>query len=1077
MRIHRRLSAALAAVALLPALLLAQENARVTGRVTNASGGPESAVQVRINALNAGGVTGPDGSYSIVIPGARVRGGTMSVTVTASRVGLASQSRSVQIRAGGETTVNFQLSPDVLRLEELVVTGAGTEARVERLGVARAAVDSAVITRANETNVIQALAGRLPNVVTNQASGEAGASTAIRIRGPKTITGTGQPLIVVDGVPILNATRTTGSALASTVAPNRASDINPQDIESIEVLKGPAATSIYGATAGSGGAILITTKRGRPGRTSYSLNSSVQFDEIAQEIPLQRRWGVGSNGNTSPCATTNCFLSANFFSWGPELAAGVQTYDQLGQLYETGQILDNTLTVSGGSERTTFYLSLGALNHDGYIRSDNDTYDRYTVRFNGSHQMLSNLTVGARVSYVQTEGSFVQRGNSINGLLLGALRQPPEFNSLQYLDPTTGLHRSWRFPNPGPTALTTNRGFDNPFYALYEGSNTAETGRAYGNVNLDWRAMDWLRVQYTLGADYSGDDRLEARPVSSSGTPVGGSVIRWQFTDRIIDSNLLATADYTLRPWWSGSITAGQNLSESKFRQVFVQGNTLIAPRPLKLANTVERDPPTDAETRTRVEGYFLQASADLWDQLFLTAAIRNDGSSTFGEDEQRAWYPKASAAWTFTDAVDLPGNFITSGKLRAAYGVSGQQPGAYLLQDIFTNAAITDFNPGSTLVPTLGGIGGLYTSLGQGNALIKPERNAELEFGLDLSVLDDRADLSVTYYDQQSKDVIYAVPLAPSTGFTSQSRNSAEIENKGWEVAFNVRPIRSNDWNLDLGFVWARNRNELISLGDSLITVTGFNIGASFGGSTTNAVVGEPLGVFRGTDFARCGRGLTSIGANNIAAACEGQPDGALYISASGLPIQDPTDRTIGDPNPDWTGGVNAVLGYRNLRVSAFLDVRRGGQTLNMTKGSLYQYGTHADTEIRGTSVVFGETFFEGETVVGPGAGNAVTIGQTWFSGLGGVGGPRSQFMEDASFTRLREVTAAYTFDQGWVKRLGLSSVEASVSGRNLKLWTDYTGFDPEINAGGAAAANRGVDWFVNPLSRAWVISLSLNR
>ncbi|HEX5725417.1 MAG TPA: TonB-dependent receptor, partial [Longimicrobiaceae bacterium] len=730
------------------------------------------------------------------------------------------------------------------------------------------------------------------------------------------------------------------------------------------------------------------------------------------------------------------------------------------------------------------YLSLGSLSHDGYIVTDNDHYSRNTVRFNGAHQVLSNLTVGANAAYVQTEGGFVQRGNSINGLLLGALRQPPEFDAINYLDPTTGLHRSWRFQRPGATAFTNNRGFDNPFYALNEGKNTLQSGRVYGNVNLDWRPLDWLKVNYTLGADYAGDDRLEARPFSSAGQPVGGSVIRWQFTDRILDHNLVATADYTLAPWFSGSVSLGQNLNEQKFRQVFVQGNTLISPEPLRLDNTVDRNPPTDAETITRSEGYFAQASADLWDQLFLTASLRNDGSSTFGEDNQRAWYPKASAAWTFTDAFTPP-SFLSYGKVRLAYGETGQQPGAYLLQDVFTNAALVDFNPGSVLTPTLGGLGGLYSALARGNSGIEPERQSEIETGIDLAFFDERADVSVTYYDQHAEDVIYNVPQPASTGFTSQTRNAAEIENHGWEVTLNLRPVRTKDFNVEFGFNWARNENELVSLGDSLITVTGFNIGSSFAGSTTNSVVGEPLGVFRGTDFVRCGRGVALVSGNAFNTACAGQAEGTLYIGANGFPVQDPTDQTIGDPNPDWTGGVNASVQFRRLRLSAFLDVRRGGQTLNMTRSSLYQYGTHKDTENRATCTaagctgneqVFGQDLLQGPTV-GPGAGTAVAIGQPWYEGLGGVGGPRAQFMEDASFTRLREVTAAISFDDAWVRRVGLSNIEVAVSGRNLKLWSDYSGLDPEINAGGAGAANRGVDWFVNPLSRAWVFSMSLNR
>jgi hypothetical protein len=266
-----------------------------------------------------------------------------------------------------------------------------------------------------------------------------------------------------------------------------------------------------------------------------------------------------------------------------------------------------------------------------------------------------------------------------------------------------------------------------------------------------------------------------------------------------------------------------------------------------------------------------------------------------------------------------------------------------------------------------------------------------------------------------------------------------------------------------------------VLDLGDPNTKVVGYS--TSFTGSTTHAEVGQPLGIFRGFDFVRCGQSADMVGTHDIKAACAGKPKGALYLGADGFPIQDPDERVIGDPNPDWTGGFNMELAVKGIVLSAFLDHRHGGQTFNMTKGTLYQYGTHKDTEIRGQKRTFGKDFFAGP-VVGPGVDQEVEIGQSWFSGNGGVGGPRAQFMEDATFTRLREVAVTYSFRQPWVQRtLGMRRVDAKVAGRNLGLWTKYTGFDPEPNVGGAAVGNRGIDWFVNPLSRSWVFSLSLHH
>lgn len=1097
----------------LPASLAAQ--ATVTGRVTSDGGAPLQSASVFLQGLNVGTITGRDGSFSFQVPAARFTSG-QEVQLLAQLIGYRAEAHPIRLTTGQTAVQNFTLQLDPLRLTEVVATGSGTEARRERLGNSVSTVTAATVQKANETNVIAALSGKVPNVLTTPGGGDAGASVAIQIRGAKSFGGS-QPAIIVDGVPVNNNVRagsTLGGGGTGVPAPNRAADINPEDIESIEILKGAAATSIYGAAAGSAGAILITTKRGTAGRTSYTLRSTYQADEPVKYLPVQRTYGVGANGVTPVCAGVNCAISP-FFSWGAKLPDGTQTYDHSREVFETGRIWDNTLSMSGGSERTTFYLSFGGLDHDGFIVTDQDYFKRYTVRFNGSHAIFNNLTVGASASYVQTKAQGADRGNSIAGIGLAALRQPPEFNAQQYLT-EEGLHRSWRFPNPGSDCASTlsascTRGFDNPFYAINEDDLTQQTGRYYGSVNLNYRPLSWLQVNYTLGGDYNSDDRTFALAQATSGTP-GGSMERWHFYDRIIDSNLNATGTWQASSNVATSLTVGQNLNETYFRQVRVSGSTWIAPQPFKLSNLTNQDIPTDSELRRRLEGYFAQATVDLYDQLFLQGRIRNDGSSAFGIENQRAWYPGGSVAWSFTKAVRLPESIVSFGKARLAYGESGQQPDLYQQQDIFTTTAFGDFNPGSLQAPTLNGIGGVYPSTTRGNPEISPERVRELEGGFDFSLFRGRADLSVTRYVTKSSDVIFGVGLPPSTGYTSISLNAGELENKGWEVVANYRPIMRSGFSIEIGANWALNRNLVTSLGaiepqlEGLVDMpTKENCGdaailprcqigfaSSFSGQSTHAQVGYPVGIWRSRDFARCGRGLTTIGSNDIAAACAGAPDGALYIAANGFPITDPNVRALGNPEPDWTGGISAAINFKGVEVSAFLDHREGGDILNMTRASMYQYGTHKDTEIRGETRTFGQDMLcHNKTcgvlngpVVGPGAGQAVVIGQGWFnggplgSGQGAVGGPISGRLEDGTHTRLREVSVGYSFKDAWVQKIaGSRQLDVKVSGRNLKLWTDYSGLDPETNIGGASNANRGIDWFGTPLSRAWVVSIALHR
>jgi len=354
----RRLVFAIGALALLPAVVVAQqqEPASITGRVRNQDGVPLAYVDIRIPELNAGVITRDNGVYTIVIPAARVTG--QRVTITARVLGYKSQSAEITLRPGS-ITQDFALVANPLQIGEVVVTGAGTVAAAEKLGNVRNHVDSTQITRSNEKNVIEALAGKAPNVEVVGQSGEPGASSFIRIRGPKTIRGTGQPLIVVDGTPIDNTTNTTESFLAGTASPNRASDLNPNDIANVEILKGAAAAAIYGARAGQG-VVLITTKSGAAGPTRYTLRSSTSVDEVNKRIPLQTSYGQGTGGAAATCSAPGCRPTP--LSWGPALS-GVPVYDHWSELFHTGYSLDNDLTVSGGSERTQFYLSGAYLHH------------------------------------------------------------------------------------------------------------------------------------------------------------------------------------------------------------------------------------------------------------------------------------------------------------------------------------------------------------------------------------------------------------------------------------------------------------------------------------------------------------------------------------------------------------------------------------------------------------------------------------------------------------------------------------------------------------------------------------------
>ncbi len=1094
----------LSALVALPALLAAQEPVTITGKVTSDASQPLAQVEVAIPTMGLGALTKDDGRYVLVVPGARVSGQT--VTLVARRLGYKSQSAQVTLSSGG-VTHDFTLAANPLQLGEVVVTGAGTASETEKLGNVRNSVAADQIIKAGEANAVQALAGKAPNVTVVQQSGDPGAGSFINIRGISSILGSNQPLFVVDGVPMDNSTFSTSNFNASgdggsgfagagqtegTVSSNRLADLNPNDIESVEILKGPAASAVYGSRAGAG-VILISTKSGRPGPTHFTFRSGTSFDDINHTYPLQTQWGWG-NGGVAP-STCSAPCTRTSLSWGPAIAAGQPVYDHANEIYRVGHSLDNGFTISGGTDRTTFYLSGDNTYQQGVFLGPNNHQSRSTVRAKGSHRLTDALKIAADLAFADNRGSYIQRGNNLNGVQLGDLRTPANWNNQPYLVPTTSGKQevSYRFPYVDATTLFEDRIYDNPFWVLNEQANTANVGRVYGNVSADYVPLPWLKIDYTLGSDYTTDERLEGVPVSSANFPTG-RVIEGKIVNHQIDHNLTATATYTLNPSFGGSVTLGQNLNTRNTRLLGTVGLQFDALQPFKLSNTVSQALPIDAEQVIHTAGWLGQTTFDIYDQLHVTAAVRYDGSSTFGTTNLRSWFPKGSMAWEFTKAIGEQ-SWLSYGKARIAYGEAGVEPLPYLTSQTYPSSTIQGgIAQGTGSTASYGGLPGLVPSTNRAATSLKPERSKEFESGLDLGFAKDRADASITFYNKISQDVILKAPLAPSTGFLTQGANAAQIRNRGWEVSFNVRPVQQADYGWDVGIQWARNRSLVQQLGGQQFIGIGDFINQV-------AMVGQPIGVYLGNGFLRCGvsPGTDSVnavsgGRTTLGAVCAGKPTGALYVDTTGFPVPDLDKRIVMDPNYSWTASLRSGFRYQKVQISGLVDIRHGGQIWNGTKGALYNYGKHAETAQRstfdpvtgaevGNQHAFGSSDWWSGPVAGPGAGKAVSIGRNWYRNYAACPyvGIDEPCIEPGGFVKLREISVSYTIDAPWVQRnVGFSSIDIRVSGRNLKTWTKYTGYDPETSLGGvlsSAAGAGGVDYFNNPQTRSFAFAITLNH
>ena len=1011
---------------------------------------PLIGTNVSLIGTTLGAATDRDGAFEIrsVPPG--------TYTIQVRFMGYKTIKQEITVGASQEVVADFELKVDVLKLDEIVVTGMGGTQIKEKLGVKIASVKAADLVSSDENNIVAAMSGKIANVEITAFSGEPGATKFIRIRGQNTISGNTEPLFIVDGIPVDNSTR--GIDNGGTVQANRISDLNPEDIASMDVLKGAAAAAIYGSRAANG-VVLITTKSGKPGRTNISYKTSYSWDKVNRTVPLQTEYGQGDKG---------VYKKDYIRTWGPKLDASTPTYDHSMEMWDqTGHIMDNNLTISGGNNLTTYYASLGLINQDGPFVGNSDKYKKHSFRIKGSHVVSDKLKVTGNLAFAKVKSNYLMSRSNVAGVPLGAFRCPPDFNNLPYLDPETGLHRSFRYSTP--TVLRKTRRYDNPFFSAYEKVNESKVGRAFGNFTLQYDPLDWININYTLGSDYSDDDRIRVNPVSSTANSGDGSMIRHNYIYHEVDNNLVAT--FALEKYLSkvsdnisGNFMAGYNFNRREYKHLTTYGDIFITPGYNQLDNMVTITA-NEYESLIHTESFFGQATFDLFDQLYITGALRNDGSSTFGANERRHWFPKFSAAWEFTKFGKMPKiPYFNYGKLRFAYGEAGAQPGVYSTTTGYISGTKGGYWAGSLNAGSYDGVGGFFSSTTAPALDLRPERTKEYEIGTSLGFWDSRIGFDLTYYKSRSEDVLFSIGLPPSTGYTQRTANGAIIENKGWEIEFDINPVKSKTFSWDLGLVWATNENLCVDMmGADMITYLSWSMLASV------AAEGYPLGQFYGRDFIRFGRGINYTLDNgttiNIDEAYPDAAEGTVFINEDGYPVSDPEFRFLHDPNPDWTAGIrNEFTFMGKFKLSTFIDIKQGGYVWNGTRQKLINFGTHEDTKDRGTTKVF-----EG---YGPGAGTEVVLDQNWYKGDGG--NVTEPFIEDGSYVRLREIALSYNLKHKFVSYFGLSDIDIRLSGRNLHLWTDYTGIDPETNLNDSNG--RGMDYFNMPNTKSYVLTLRFN-
>jgi TonB-linked SusC/RagA family outer membrane protein len=1068
----RKLTFLLTCLFLVGVGLVNAQSKSISGKVISSEDGqPIIGATVKVKGSTLGTITNVDGEFKISLQGD-------AKNLVVSYVGMI----TADVLAQNGITVKLQ--PDSKMIDEVVVTALGISRAKKSLGYAVQDVNGDKINNAKTGNVLSALTGRMAGVNITSSSGTAGSSSFITIRGQNSITGNNQPLFIVDGVPIDNSMSSSGNPddgrnnLTNGVAySNRALDLNPDDIESVSVLKGGAATALYGLRAGNG-VILITTKKGggNNGKMAVSVSSSIAFDQVNKLPEMQSTYAQGSNG-VYGTATTN--------SWGPRIADMryngatdyprdrngklvlatdptaqasllANAYDNAGNFFQTGITTNNNVSVSGGNKDTNFYLSIGNNSSKGIV--PNNKFSKTSAKISGETKLSENLKVSGSANYVRSGGDRIQQGSNTSGVMLGLLRGTPTFDiSNGHGKDGYKYEDSYMYADGSPRRYAS---YDNPNWTVNKNILTDQVDRLIINASLVYTPTKEITVTYRIGDDLYSDRRKGHTAINSANIP-GGQQEEDHHSNNDINSDLTINFNKELFTDLSTNITLGHNMFQSSYQQLYVQGNDFVVPDFYHMSNTSSQIV-RESISKYRTAALYADVQFSYKNMLYLGFTGRNEWSTTLPVDNNSFFFPSTSLGFIFTELPVLKNNeILTFGKLRASYASIANHATAYNTANTFTSAGISDGWASGGSFP-FNGEAGFVPSSGLANPTIMPESLLSREIGLELKLFKNRLSIDFTYYNNQNKDLLISVPVTGSTGYNGQYMNAATMENKGVELMASIAPVKTKDFNWLLSVNFTKNNNKVLSLAPG---VTDIGLGG-FTGSTINVVAGESYGSMFSTGFYKDNQGRVIIN----------DAPGAGY----GYPIKDETMKSLGKIAPDWTMGITNELSYKGASLSFLFDIKNGGIMWNGTKSRLNGFGTSKESENRGQAVtlegVKGHIDANGDLVTSGVVNDiATTYSQYYYQNIrGGASPAQEQNVEKTDWVRLRELTISYDFGKV-LKGSVIKNLKVYATGRNLWLSTPYTGIDPETNLMGASNT-QGLDYFNMPNTKSFVFGVKVD-
>jgi TonB-linked SusC/RagA family outer membrane protein len=1018
------------------------QNKTITGTVVSKSDNlPLPGVSVKVEGTNTGTQTQTNGKFTLQVPA--------NATLVFSFLGYA----PVKVPVTGQTNYNVSLEEDSKALDEVVVTSFGIARDKKTLGYGVSTVKAEEITKSPVTDISNALAGKIAGV---QVSGAGGgfASSNITIRGFSSITRSNQPLYVIDGVPIDNGgggnSSNSGAANSS-----RASDINNEDIESISVLKGAAATVLYGSRAASG-VILITTKKGKVGtKSQVNFTSNTAIGSVNIFPDFQNEYAQGDNGIYGTAA--NPFgWTPRATSWGPRIAGQtvknilgqdvtLQAYpDNVRDILQHSLTTQNTISFSGASDKFNYRVSYGNNNETGLVPGNELHRNNFSV--NAGTAISSKFRINTSFTFTNNRSNRTQGGNQGANPLWRAIYTPRTYD-------ISGLPVTDAQGNQ----IWYSGSEENPYWAIDHVTSESEINRFYGNVNLKYDFTSWLQADLKVGADVFSSNSIgfDDKGVRSNGntTSAGlGGLTDTKRLNRNLNSYLTLTAnkdfgDFNLSGTLGNEIVSNYNSSLNG------TGRSITIPGFKNLKNFTTLST-SDSYQQDRILGVFGDISVGYKGYINLNVKARNDFSSTLSPGNRSIFYPAVAVSFVATEAFpSLKGKVLSSAKIRANVGEVGKGADAYATNSLYNSAAASD-GLGSTGVsfPFNGLAGFTYAGL-LGNVNIRPEFTREIELGTELSFFSNRIFLDFSVYKRDSRDLIFEVPVASSSGNSSFLQNAGKLSTKGLEFLLTGTPIKSKNfsWETSLNFTTFKSVVKELAPGVSLISLGGFT------SPNVQAVTGQQYPLIYSNMYIR-------------------DSQGRMVIKDNGLPSATSQVGNIGNPNPKFTTGLTNTLTYKAVSFSFLFDFKYKGDILSRTLGDLEINGVDASTAERNRFNADGTVatpyIFEG--VKADGSPNTTYVSAQSYFSLQGKYVAWEGYVRDATFLKLREATLSYAFPKAMLaKTKFINALSLSIYGRNL--WTyapHFKGLDPEQNLLGVGNA-RGLEFGIQPVARTFGASL----